>query len=71
MPNSVIEAIRQGIWDFEPEEKVSGKGFSHTDALPGSTSKLDVLAQRLESGKPLWHPSDRLTYGDHLTDVDE
>ena len=70
MPNSVIDAIRQGIWDFEPEEKITDE-FECTEALPGSSTKLSVLAERLSEGKPLWHPSDRLTYGDHLPDVDE
>ena len=70
VPDSVIDAIRQGIWDFEPDEKV-GKEFECTDALPGSSKKLTVLAARLSQGKPLWHPEDRLTYGDHLPDVEE
>lgn len=70
MPNSVIDAIRQGIWDFEPEEETN-REFECTDALPGSTHKLSVLAERLSEGKPLWHPEDRRTYGDHLPDVEE
>jgi hypothetical protein len=39
-----------------------------TAALPGSTEKLDVLAERLAQGVPLWHQDDRLTYND--TDKD-
>ena len=38
--------------------------FISTQALPGTVEKLDVLAQRLESGLPLWHPSDRRTFDD-------
>ena len=60
----------RGIWDFEPKEETN-KGFECTDALPGSMHKLSVLAARLGEGKPLWHPEDRLTYGDHLSDVEE
>ncbi len=63
MANSVIDAIRQGIWDYEPEDKVPQE-FESTDALPGTTEKLDILAERLSRGIPLWHPQDRLSYGD-------
>ena len=60
MPRSVIEAIKQGDWNFEPgQEPVSLK---ETAALPGTIEKLDVLADRLRQGLPLWHPRDRLTY---------
>ena len=61
--HSVLEAIRQGIWDFEPEQTEEGD-YQSTAALPGSREKLDVLADRLERGEPLWHPSDRITYRD-------
>ena len=63
MPNSVIEAIRMGIWDFEPKNKEFDE-YSSTAALPGSAAKLDVLAERLTQGQPLWHPSDRRSYMD-------
>ena len=57
MPKSVLEAIRMGIWDFEPEE--SGHSDEHaTLAMPGTQKKLDELARRVEQGLPLWHPAD-------------
>jgi hypothetical protein len=61
VPRSILEAIKQGDWNFEPngQQPVQLKG---TGALPGTTEKLDVLADRLRQGLPLWHPSDRLTY---------
>ena len=64
MPRSVIEAIKQGDWNFEPggPEPVSLK---ETRALPGTNEKLDVLAERLRLGLPLWHPRDRLTYDEN------
>ena len=65
VPNSVIEAIQQGIWDYEPEETNEDQ-FNSTDALPGTDEKLQILAERLSHGKPLWHPEDRLTYADPL-----
>ena len=63
MSRSVLEAIKQGDWNFEPsgQQVVNLKA---TAAMPGSTEKLDVLAERLRQGSPLWHPSDRLTYDD-------
>jgi hypothetical protein len=61
VPRSVIDAIRQGDWNFEPgkDEPVNLK---ETTALPGTMEKLDILAERLSKGLPLWHPRDRLTY---------
>ena len=58
MPRSVLDAIKLGKWDFEPE-RVRIETFSQTDALPGSHEKLSVLAERVRLGLPLWHPSDR------------
>ena len=63
MPSSVIEAIQQGIWDYEPDEAES-REYDSTDALPGSDAKLSILAERLNEGKPRWHPEDRLSYGE-------
>ena len=61
MPNSVLEAIQQGLWDFEPQD-VDCQQFSSTKAVPGSNEKVSVLAERLRRGLPLWHPSDRQDY---------
>ncbi|MEM9351967.1 MAG: hypothetical protein AAGA92_03060 [Planctomycetota bacterium] len=63
MPKSVLEAINEGIWDFEPET-VSEARFRSTRALPGSDEKLEILASRVRAGLPLWHNEDRLEYGD-------
>ncbi len=61
MPKSVLEAIKLGIWNFEPET-VNHEQFEPTDAPPGSPEKISVLAQRLQQGLPLWHPRDRQGY---------
>ena len=58
MPKSVLDAIKLGYWDFEPES-VQVLEYECTDALPGSREKLDVLSKRIQSGLPLWHPEDR------------
>ncbi|HCK72874.1 MAG TPA: hypothetical protein DHW38_14950 [Planctomycetaceae bacterium] len=63
MPSSILDAIKLGIWDFEPIEH-SSQEFEPTRSLPGSDIKLEVLTERLELGLPLWHPSDRRSYDD-------
>ncbi len=54
MPKSVLEAIKLGFWDFEPAEVEFSK-FSASDAMPGTTEKLQVMAERVRRGLPLWH----------------
>ncbi len=61
MPRSVLDAIRAGEWDYEPQPQASD-GVEATKAIPGTPEKLDVLAERLRCGLPLWHPRDRLDY---------
>lgn len=58
MPNTVLEAIKMGLWDFEPKE-VGGNEFKACGAMPGTPTKLMILAERVRLGLPLWHPSDR------------
>lgn len=58
MPKSVLEAVKLGLWDFEPAE-VESQAFPSTEAMPGTKEKLEVLADRVQSGLPLWHPLDR------------
>jgi hypothetical protein len=61
MPSSILEAIKQGIWDFEPTSQ-QPKEFRATGAMPGTDKKLSVLAERVRMGLPLWHPADRQDY---------
>ena len=63
MPRSIIEAIRLGDWNFEPSAPQPANQEA-THALPGTAEKLDVLADRLRQGLPLWHPADRLSFDD-------
>jgi hypothetical protein len=69
VPNSILEAIRLGQWDYEPEQ-VSQSKYDATRALPGSDAKVGIMAARIEQGLPLWHPEDALTFDD-LQDGDE
>jgi hypothetical protein len=61
---SVLEAIKQGEWDFEPE-LVEEKRFLATRAMPGTDEKLEILAERVRAGLPLWHGKDRTDYDEH------
>jgi hypothetical protein len=63
VPQSLLEAIKSGQWDYEPQER-SVEETHPTDALPGSLEKLAVMSERLRLGLPLWHPEDRVCYGD-------
>lgn len=45
--------------DFSPAETPD---FGPTEAPAGSREKLDILAQRVQQGMPLWHPMDRNDY---------
>jgi hypothetical protein len=45
--------------DFNPEEN---DDFGRTDAPAGSRAKIDMLAERVQRGLPLWHPEDRSDY---------
>jgi len=58
VPTSILDAIKMGLWDFEPHD-VKTKEFRATGAMPGTEAKLSVLAERVRLGLPLWHPSDR------------
>lgn len=56
-----MDAIREGDWLFEPEEVDPGH-FHATAAIPGTSEKLAVLAERARAGLPLWHEGDRPDY---------
>lgn len=58
MPKSVLEAIKMGIWDFEPSDLEYNK-YEAADAMPGTAEKLTILAERARRGLPLWHVQDR------------
>lgn len=63
MPRSVLTAIEEGCWDYEPSE-VPEDDYLSTEALPGSEEKLKLLAERLCEGLPLWHSGDRQSVDD-------
>ena len=68
MRQSVLKAIRQGEWDFEPEP-MQEEMYESTAAMPGSDEKVKELARRAREGLPLWHSEDRQTFDD--TNIDD
>lgn len=64
MAESILDAIKDGQWDYEPEQVESDR-YNSTSALPGTDEKLEILAVRIRAGLPLWHPEDRRTYDDN------
>jgi hypothetical protein len=58
---NVFEAITKYGHDEDFVPNVSDE-FMPTDAPAGSREKLDVLADRVRRGQPLWHPEDRPDY---------
>ncbi len=59
--NNVFEAILKygHDEDFVPRED---DDFQPTTAPAGSPEKLELLAERVRSGHPLWHEEDRADY---------
>jgi hypothetical protein len=58
---NVFDAILQSGHD-EDFCPVETDEFVPTDAPAGSREKIEVLAQRVMRGLPLWHPQDRSDY---------
>lgn len=63
MAKSVLEAIKEGRWDYEPDI-VEERRYDATRAMPGTDEKLEVLAARVRAGLPLWHGGDRRDFDD-------
>jgi hypothetical protein len=58
---NVFEAILETGHDEDFVPVVTDE-FRMTDAPAGSPAKLEVLAERIRKGLPLWHPHDRVDY---------
>lgn len=58
---NVFEAILKYGHDEEFAPKIDDE-FMPTTSPAGSRDKLDVLADRVRNGYPLWHESDRADY---------
>ena len=58
---NVFEAILKYGHDEDFVPRVDNE-FESTNAPAGSKQKLEVLAERVLRGEPLWHPEDRPDY---------
>jgi len=59
--NNVFETILKYGHDEDFVPRVDD-GFQPTTAPAGSREKLDILAERVRLGYPLWHDEDRADY---------
>ena len=65
MRRYVVDAIKDGDWEFEPQG-ADGDAYEATRAMPGTREKIEVLATRARDGLPLWHDRDRTDYDEDL-----
>ena len=61
LSSSMISATLLRLHGQRPSSGMA-RLFSSTEAPAGSREKLDVLAERVLRGEPLWHPEDRPDY---------
>ncbi|MDR3182337.1 MAG: hypothetical protein LBT89_05340 [Planctomycetaceae bacterium] len=61
MPKNIFETLLE-VGHDEDFVPVVTEDFRPTDAPAGSPAKLEVFAERLNRGLPLWHPEDRVDY---------
>jgi len=58
MVRSILDAVKQGDWDYEPTMLLE-EDYDPVDAMPGTPEKLEAMAERVARGEPLWHDEDR------------
>ena len=60
MGNSILEAVKMGLWDFLPHT-VDDRELEASDGVPGTREKLDILAEHLRRDRrPIWPVDDCL-----------
>jgi hypothetical protein len=65
MPDPTLKNVFEAILkyghdeDFAPRKDVE---FKATQAPAGTREKLEILAERIRKGFPLWHEDDRADY---------
>jgi len=65
MPDPKLKNVFEAILKYGHDEDFAPRmdeDFKATQAPAGSREKLDVLAERIRSGQPLWHEEDRSDY---------
>jgi len=65
MPDPTLKNVFEAILKYGHDEDFAPKddeGFKATQAPAGTREKLEVLADRVRRGQPLWHDDDRADY---------
>lgn len=65
MPDTKLKNVFEAILKYGHDEDFAPRvddEFSETQAPAGSREKLDVMAERVRMGQPLWHEDDRCDY---------
>lgn len=65
MPDPKLKNVFETILKYGHDEDFApsvDRDFKSTQAPAGSREKLDVMADRVRAGYPLWHDSDRADY---------
>ena len=60
--SNVFEAILKYGHDEDFVPRAEDEEFTPTAAPAGSPEKLEILAERVRQGFPLWHDEDRTDY---------
>lgn len=66
MPDPTLRNVFEAILKYGHDEdfvpRADDREFQPTGAPAGSSEKLEMLAERVRSGHPLWHEEDRCDY---------
>jgi len=65
MPDPTLKNVFEAILKYGHDEDFAPKSndaFKATQAPAGTREKLEVLADRVRRGEPLWHDDDRGDY---------
>src|SRR5262245_43558942 len=65
MPDPTLKNVFEAILKYGHDEDVAPKAddaVKATQATAGTREKLEVLAERVRRGEPLWHDNDRADY---------
>jgi hypothetical protein len=65
MPDPTLKNVFEAILKYGHDEDFAPKSddlFKATQAPAGTREKLEVMAERVRRGEPLWHEDDRADY---------
>lgn len=65
MPDPTLQNVFEAILKYGHDEDFAPRvddEFTPTTAPAGSREKLEILAERVKAGYPLWHEEDRMDY---------